>query len=205
MVFHGEEYAAHTSCISEAEKYEKSLFKGKAKKLNPQDLWIALVEEAASDSGKAPAAIQTYLKRLGELGNVPRNSKKFVNFVKNSLKIQNEHLIGEIWAYLEKLRVERTKEQGEAAAPSSSSKVAPEPEAEPEAEPEDAVEGGGNEEERLEKKRLKRLRKEAKKRKREEAERAARAAEVQPEPEEKKEKKEKEEKKEKKRRRESDE
>lgn len=151
VVFHGEEYAAHTSCISEAEKYEKSLYKGKAKKLSPQDLWVALVEEAAGNSGKAPAAIQSYLKRLGELGNVPRNNKKFVNFVRNSLKIQNEHLIGEIWAYLEKLRGERSNEQHSdaaeppaPAAPSSSRQVDVEEEEEEEAEVE------VNEDERLE-------------------------------------------------------
>jgi LYAR-type C2HC zinc finger len=35
----GDDYAAHTTCISEAEKYEKSVYKpkkGKAVKKNPQ-------------------------------------------------------------------------------------------------------------------------------------------------------------------------
>ena len=88
VTFYGNDFAAHTSCISEAEKYEKSLYKGgNKKKLNPQDAWVMVVEHAASHQDQAPAGIKQYLGRLAELGNVPRNKKKFSNFVKNSLKM----------------------------------------------------------------------------------------------------------------------
>ena len=47
--FWGDDYAQHTSCISEAEKYEGSLFREKTKKkMNPQEIWNAIVEEACT-------------------------------------------------------------------------------------------------------------------------------------------------------------
>lgn len=99
--FYGDDYAAHTSCISEAEKYEKSLFKGPKAKVNPQDTWMSLVMDAISDCSKADPSIQPHLKRLGDLTNIPRNQKKFGNFVKNSLRLFNDQLIEKIWKYLE--------------------------------------------------------------------------------------------------------
>lgn len=102
--FYGDDYAAHTSCISEAEKYEKSLFKGPKAKVNPQDAWMDLVTDAITDCSKADASIQSHLKRLGDLTNIPRNQKKFVNFVKNSLRLFNDPLIEKMWKYLESFK-----------------------------------------------------------------------------------------------------
>ena len=102
--FYGDDYAAHTSCISEAEKYEKSLFKGPKAKVNPQDAWMELVMDAISDCSKADASIQPHLKRLGDLTNIPRNQKKFINFIKNSLRLFNDSLIEKIWKYLESFK-----------------------------------------------------------------------------------------------------
>lgn len=105
VTFYGNDYNQHISCISEAEKYEKSLYKGKKTKLNPQDAWIAIIEDAASTSlSKAPNNIQQYVKRLAELGNVPRNAKKFNNFIKNSLRISNDSIITQIWTFLDSLK-----------------------------------------------------------------------------------------------------
>jgi len=102
--FYGDDYAAHTSCISEAEKYEKSLFKGPKAKINPQDAWMELVMDAISDCSNAEASIQPHLKRLGDLTNIPRNQKKFSNFIKNSLRLFNDSLIEKIWKYLESFK-----------------------------------------------------------------------------------------------------
>ena len=108
VTFYGNDYAAHMVCVSEAEKYEKTLFKPKVStKVNPQDTWIALVEEAASRSSEAPSHIRQYIMRLNDLGNVPRNKGKFINFVKNSIKIFNTSTIEEIWNFLEKLKAEK--------------------------------------------------------------------------------------------------
>lgn len=74
----------HTTCISEAEKFEKTMYRGgggKAKKVDPQELWTA-------DIGKAAASATRHrelLERLAVYTNVPRKLAKFINFAKNSL------------------------------------------------------------------------------------------------------------------------
>lgn len=111
VTFYGDDYAAHTTCISEAEKYEKSLFKPKSNvKPKPQDLWNSLIEDIVSLKQKAPPAVQVYLPRLASLSNVPRNHKKFLNFSKNSLNIRDDRLLESIWKFLEECRVAKEKE-----------------------------------------------------------------------------------------------
>lgn len=108
VTFYGNDYATHLTCVSEAEKYEKTLYKAKvATKLNPQEAWTALIEEAASRSEEAPKHIRENVLRLNDLGNVPRNKNKFINFVKNSMKMYNTNLIEEIWNFLEKLKEQK--------------------------------------------------------------------------------------------------
>jgi LYAR-type C2HC zinc finger len=104
-MFTVDSYGSHTVCISEAEKYEKSLYKGKPQKQNPQDAWMQVITKAAASSDTAPQSISGFLCRLGELDNVPRNKNKFTNFVKNSLKLHNLVVIESIWQFLEKLKV----------------------------------------------------------------------------------------------------
>jgi len=98
QVFHGVTYQAHTSCISEAEKYEKTLYKGpkaggggKGKKRNPQEEWMDMISAAAAEGvsvvGLSPS-LRGQLPRMAELGNVPRNEKKFKNFLSNSLRVR---------------------------------------------------------------------------------------------------------------------
>ena len=112
VTFYGNDYAAHLVCVSEAEKYEKTLYKAKAvTKLNPQESWIALIEDAASRSSEAPSHVRQYVLRLNELGNVPRNKGKFINFVKNSIKINNTNTIEDIWKFLEVLKAEKDIEK----------------------------------------------------------------------------------------------
>ena len=82
------------------EKYEKTLYKGPKVKANPQDIWMTLVMNAVTNSSQAPHNIRSQLERLGSLTNIPRNEKKFNNFVKNSLKLYNDSLISDIWNYL---------------------------------------------------------------------------------------------------------
>lgn len=101
QVFPGSLYQAHTSCISEAEKYEKSLYKGpkagnkggKGKKRNPQEEWMEMIASVAcdnSETGGVSSILRRYLSRMAELGNVPRNEKKFKNFLNNSLRVYIE-------------------------------------------------------------------------------------------------------------------
>lgn len=105
QTFPGNEYVHHVSCITEAEKYQKSLFQGKkSTKLNPQELWAATIQEAANNSHKAPSNIQHYLPRIAESGNVPRNKNKFMNFAKNSLKLNSTPVLESIWNFLESFK-----------------------------------------------------------------------------------------------------
>lgn len=110
VTFYGDDYAQHITCVSEAEKYEKTLYKPKAVKANPQDIWNDLIQSATSDTEAAPAIVRPYLARLGELNNVPRNKKKFMNFAKNSLRLYSDNTLEALWTYLDLYRGEQKKE-----------------------------------------------------------------------------------------------
>ena len=103
--FHGNDYAAHLSCISEAEKYEKSIHVKKDKNKSAQEEWMEMIADLPTSEmlAKAPNHIQNNLCKLCTLGNVPRNQKKFFNFVKNSV-VKQESIIHELWGFLEKYR-----------------------------------------------------------------------------------------------------
>ena len=117
MTFYGNDYAAHLVCVSEAEKYEKSLYKAKiVTKLNPQEAWLSLIADAASKADDAPRNIRSYVLRLNSLGNVPRNKNKFSNFMKNSVKINNPSVIDDLWSFLESLKTSRDVEGPATAA-----------------------------------------------------------------------------------------
>ena len=104
------EYGQHTSCVSEAEKYEKTLYKAKTNvKMNPQEAWMELIAEAATRKQEAPANISEHLGRLSELDNVPRNCNKFTNFAKNSLRLNNNSIVDGIWKFLEQLKNEKVQ------------------------------------------------------------------------------------------------
>lgn len=125
MTFYENDYAAHTTCISEAEKYEKSLYKAKpgANKPKAQDIWTALIEDIVAESSQAPPSVRPFLERLSSLSNVPRNKKKFINFSRNSLNIRSDAVLEDMWNFLEKVRVQKEGATAApvAAAPSSSS------------------------------------------------------------------------------------
>ena len=99
--FEGGEYAKHTTCISEAEKHEKSVFKGGkggGGKRDPQAEWCDTIARAAA---AAPGAHTVLLRTLTGYGNCPRKLRPFVSFCKNSLKVHNEKLLGDLFAHLQ--------------------------------------------------------------------------------------------------------
>ena len=130
--YYADEYRNHTSCISEAERYEKTIYRGarkldesgtghrhnqlqKSKKLTPQEAWSQTIQVAADT---APASLKSYMDQLTMLENVPRKEKQFRNFTINSLGLKGtngERIKGEIWACLTKVREEekRRKEEEE--------------------------------------------------------------------------------------------
>ena len=87
VTFYGNDYVNHITCISEAEKYEKSLFKPKVKE-SSQDAWMNIVEKA-NDLCPSSSSMKTHMNKLVQFSNIPRNNKKFINFAANSLKISN--------------------------------------------------------------------------------------------------------------------
>ncbi|GMF45220.1 unnamed protein product [Phytophthora fragariaefolia] len=104
VVFEGNDYAAHTSCISEAEKYEKSLFQGDkhkskaGKKQTPQERWMDVVQAATCPEDRP---VQDVLTRVAGYDNVPRKKNKFVNFVSNSLALRDAALVERAWTFYE--------------------------------------------------------------------------------------------------------
>ena len=87
-VFAGEEYRSHTSCISEAEKYQGALYRGNKKKngkVDPQEKWMNSVRKAATSS-KGSRTIVDMLRYLNNQDNIPRKEKKFMNYLKNSYR-----------------------------------------------------------------------------------------------------------------------
>lgn len=104
VVFEGNDYAAHTSCISEAEKYEKSLFQGDknkskaGKKQTPQERWMDAVQSATCPEDRK---LQDVLTRVAGYDNVPRKKNKFVNFVSNSLALRDAALVERAWTVYE--------------------------------------------------------------------------------------------------------
>lgn len=100
-VFAWNEWEAHTSCVSEAQKYQGNLFQAKEssnKGQQKQDAWVENVEKVIEDpASKVSPQVKGLLQKLLGFSNIPRKQKPFANFVKNSLKIWDEGKIGEIW------------------------------------------------------------------------------------------------------------
>lgn len=99
-----DDYRAHTSCMTEAERYEGKLYK--PKKRNPQEEWMDIVETCAES---APAHLKNYLQSMCELDNIPRKEKQFRNFTMNSLNLRGrgEGIVCEVWNLLKGEREKR--------------------------------------------------------------------------------------------------
>lgn len=100
----------HTSCISEAERYEKTGAKPKKTKRNPQQEWMDIVETCAPT---APSHLRDHMLTMSSLDNVPRKEKQFVNFASNSLHLRgsNKNIVGEIWSHLRQEKERRIAEK----------------------------------------------------------------------------------------------
>jgi len=86
---------AHNTCMSEAEKYEKTLYKpkGKGKKVDPQEAWTAQIAVAAAGAKK----YRDFMARLLPYTNVPRKAPKFINFAKNSIGVRDDRVLQEMF------------------------------------------------------------------------------------------------------------
>ena len=105
-----DDYRLHTSCITEAERYEKTVAKPKKAKRNPQQEWMDIVETCASS---APSHLRDHMLTMSSLDNIPRKEKQFVNFASNSLHLRgsNKKIVDEIWSDLRRERERRIAEK----------------------------------------------------------------------------------------------
>jgi cell growth-regulating nucleolar protein len=110
-----DDYKQHTSCISEAERYEKTVYKGpkknetKGRKLTPQESWMEIINGSLE---KSPPAVASYLETLSSYDNVPRKERAFRNFSANSLNLRGANgdaIISSIWNHLSSAREAQTK------------------------------------------------------------------------------------------------
>eukprot|EP00928_Gymnodinium_smaydae_P000524 TRINITY_DN101_c0_g1_i1.p1 TRINITY_DN101_c0_g1~~TRINITY_DN101_c0_g1_i1.p1 ORF type:complete len:291 (+),score=89.28 TRINITY_DN101_c0_g1_i1:114-875(+) len=98
-VFAWNEWESHTTCMSEAQKYQGNLYQAKDnvnKGEQKQNAWVENVRKKMSDETMA-AHIKANMEKLLGFDNIPRKQKPFGNFVKNSLKLWDERRIAELW------------------------------------------------------------------------------------------------------------
>lgn len=94
--------------MTEVERYEKRTPEARATKkqnVTPQQAWMDLIV-AAIDIAPTPQ-IQSYLRSMSTLDNVPRKEKAFYNFTSNSLNLRGprgQATVAEIWMYLKSTR-----------------------------------------------------------------------------------------------------
>lgn len=129
--FHGQEYVAHTKCISEAEKYSGKGYVAKENKNSgqkKQETWMDIVRSILeSQDYQLSAQTRNIFQRLQSFDNVPRKKAKFQNFVSNCMKIP-VHQAGPVWEVLEKelehMKQEKQKEVAATKAAVESAKKA---------------------------------------------------------------------------------
>jgi cell growth-regulating nucleolar protein len=102
--------------VTEAERYEKTVYKGpkknetKGRKLTPQESWMAIINDSLE---KCPPAAASYLETLSSYDNVPRKERAFQNFAANSLNLRGANgdaIISSIWNHLSSVREEKLKD-----------------------------------------------------------------------------------------------
>jgi len=121
--FRGQEFQAHTKCISEEEKYNGPDWKAPSSKNKGERKQLAWVEtvNAALEKGRqsmTPAQV-ALMKQISKHDNVPRKKAKFMNFVKNIAKNSFDlRTIEAVWDSIEgewKSQAEQEKLAKEAA------------------------------------------------------------------------------------------
>jgi len=96
--FPGDSYIGHTSCVTEAEKYQGHLYQAKDKENKgetKQKEWLKNIHGTSSNS-KDPK-LKALLKRLSAYSNIPRKKKKFENFCKNSVNVYDAKTLDQLW------------------------------------------------------------------------------------------------------------
>lgn len=127
----------HNKCITEAEKYEKSLYRpsNKASKPDPQVLWTnaaVAAADACTDKKQKPL-----FARLADYPNIPRKLGKFLNFARNSLGVRDDALLTSLFHQIDEI----FRKSAPAKAPTASAAAAAPAAAPPPAPPPAAAAG----------------------------------------------------------------
>jgi len=97
--FPGDAYLTHTSCVTEAEKYQGNLYQARDKENKgetKQKEWLKSVHSTSSSTNIDPK-LRGLLKRLSAYSNIPRKKKKFENFCKNSVNVYDAKTLDQLW------------------------------------------------------------------------------------------------------------
>ena len=101
-------YGGHMTCVSEAQKYEKTAYRERPAKRDPQAEWVAVVAIAAAAGGEHARTLSS----LANFSNVPRKVKPFIAFAKNSLRIWDEKKLAVLFAYVQSFMPPRPAANG---------------------------------------------------------------------------------------------
>lgn len=102
--FIGKEYDAHTSCITEAEKYSGKDYVPKAnanKGAKKQEAWLDTIRSITDSKGNLSKGISEVFNVIRKNDNIPRKQKGFLNFFANSAKHIRRNDVEAAWALLE--------------------------------------------------------------------------------------------------------
>lgn len=114
--FTGNAYDAHTTCISEVEKYSGKDYVPKAsanKGAKKQQGWIATIRAITESKKNLPPGIRNVFEVIQRNDNIPRKAKGFMNFFLNSNRHINQKDIEAAWKLIE----EEVKREREATNP----------------------------------------------------------------------------------------
>lgn len=103
--FRGQEYVAHTKCITEAQRYGGKDFVAKPSKNKgerKQQDWILVVQSVIETSKNLSSGERNILNILSSHENVPRKKAKFFNFIKSVLAGRvNISIVESVWGKME--------------------------------------------------------------------------------------------------------
>eukprot|EP00493_Phyllostaurus_siculus_P000371 UN00373 len=98
LIFLVTHIVSHTSCVTEAEKYQGHLYQAKDKENKgetKQKEWLRSVQGTSSQT--ADPKLRNLPKKLTAYSNIPRKKKKFDNFCKNSVNVYDAKTLDQLW------------------------------------------------------------------------------------------------------------
>lgn len=97
IILRGDEYVAHTKCVTEAERYGGKDYvpkSGANKGERKQQEWLCIVNNLLN-TGDLSNPERNFLNTLSKFENIPRKKPKFLNFVSNALNNRIDMLVVE--------------------------------------------------------------------------------------------------------------